>query len=211
MSSNELILVGGGGHAGVVGQCAHLVGIEVVGIFDDDRSAKMLHRPPPPRVPAYLGGLDDFVGRAPGGWLMCVGDLGVRGRVLARYDEGASGPMIHPSAFVAPDAELEEGVFVGPMAVVHSGAKVRAHGIVNSGAVVEHDCVVGYNAHIGPGSVVGGGVRIGRGTLVGIGSTVLPGMSIGVGVVVGAGAVVVHGVEDHAVVAGNPARVMKAV
>lgn len=171
----------------------------------------MLHRPPPPRVPEYLGGADDFVERAPMGWMMCIGDLGVRGSLLARYDEGACGPMIHPTAFVAPDAELEEGVFIGPMAVVHSGAKVRAHGIVNSGAVVEHDCVVGYNAHVGPGSVVGGGVVIGKGTLVGIGSTVLPTMVIGEGVVVGAGAVVVRDVEDWVVVAGNPARVMKVV
>lgn len=52
-------------------------------------------------------------------------------------------------------------------------------------------------------------VRIGSGTWIAAGATVLPGTSIGRNVVVGAGAVVRGTVEDHSVVAGNPARVVR--
>lgn len=52
-------------------------------------------------------------------------------------------------------------------------------------------------------------VRIGDGTWIAAGATVLPGADIGRHVTVGAGAVVRGRVEDNAVVAGNPARVVR--
>lgn len=208
MAEGKLILVGGGGHAAVVAQCAHQLGVEVVGLYDDDAGAKLLHRPPPPVVPGYLGTIEDFVGSQAAGWVLAIGDLGARARVLERYCECASGPVIHPDAIVSPDVEIEEGVFVGPGAIIHTGAKIRAHAIINTGAIVEHDCVIGKNAHIAPGCVLGGGTQIGEHSLVGIGSTVLPMMVIGQGATIGAGSVVIRSVDDGAVVAGNPARVL---
>lgn len=52
-------------------------------------------------------------------------------------------------------------------------------------------------------------VTIGSGTWIGHGAVILPGARIGRNVVVGAGAVVRGEVEDHAVVAGSPARVVR--
>lgn len=52
-------------------------------------------------------------------------------------------------------------------------------------------------------------VSIGAGTWVGHGAVILPGAQIGRNVVVAAGAVVRGTVEDHAVVAGSPARVVR--
>lgn len=52
-------------------------------------------------------------------------------------------------------------------------------------------------------------VSIGSGTWVGHGAVILPGAQIGRNVVVAAGAVVRGTVEDHAVVAGSPARVVR--
>ena len=52
-------------------------------------------------------------------------------------------------------------------------------------------------------------VTIGSGTWIGHGVVVLPGTRIGRNVVVAAGAVVRGEVEDHAVVAGSPARVVR--
>jgi len=52
-------------------------------------------------------------------------------------------------------------------------------------------------------------VSIGAGTWVGHGAVILPGAQIGRNVVVAAGAVVRGVVEDHAVVAGSPARVVR--
>lgn len=52
-------------------------------------------------------------------------------------------------------------------------------------------------------------IRICRGVWIGAGATVLPGVTIGKHAIVGAASVVTKDVPDYAVVAGNPARVIK--
>ena len=52
-------------------------------------------------------------------------------------------------------------------------------------------------------------VRIGAGSDIGVGAILLPGITLGKGVQVGAGAVVTRDVPDYAIVAGNPARVLR--
>lgn len=47
-----------------------------------------------------------------------------------------------------------------------------------------------------------------RGASIGGGAVILPGLTIGENAMVGAGAVVTHDVSPHAVVVGNPARVV---
>ncbi len=53
-------------------------------------------------------------------------------------------------------------------------------------------------------------VEIGDGSDIGAGAVILPGVRLGKGVQVGAGAVVTKDVPDYSVVAGNPARVLRA-
>jgi acetyltransferase-like isoleucine patch superfamily enzyme len=55
------------------------------------------------------------------------------------------------------------------------------------------------------------GATVGRLARIGANSTILPGVKIGENALVGAGSVVVHDVPPGMVVAGNPARVIKAV
>jgi acetyltransferase-like isoleucine patch superfamily enzyme len=52
-------------------------------------------------------------------------------------------------------------------------------------------------------------VVIESGCDIGMGAIILPGITIGEGAVVGAGAVVTHDVPPYAVVAGNPAKILK--
>ena len=51
-------------------------------------------------------------------------------------------------------------------------------------------------------------VKIGDKSDIGVGAIILPGVTIGVGVQVGAGAVVTQSVDDYAVVAGVPAKIL---
>ncbi len=48
-----------------------------------------------------------------------------------------------------------------------------------------------------------------KGASIGAGAIILPGLSIGAGAMVGAGAVVTHDVPAHALVVGNPARIVR--
>jgi acetyltransferase-like isoleucine patch superfamily enzyme len=51
--------------------------------------------------------------------------------------------------------------------------------------------------------------RVMRGASIGTGATILCGITIGENAIVGAGSVVTHDVPDNAVVAGNPARLLR--
>ena len=96
------------------------------------------------------------------------------------------------------------------MAIVGTLACGREFAIINTGAIVEHDNDVGEAAHIAPGVVLAGRVRVGDRALVGAGTAVRPYILIGNDAVVGAGSAVVANVLAASVVAGTPAKVLRA-
>jgi UDP-3-O-[3-hydroxymyristoyl] glucosamine N-acyltransferase len=57
-------------------------------------------------------------------------------------------PGVHPTAVIAPDAVLGEGISIGPHAVISAGAKIGAR------------TVVGANCFIGEGAVIGEDTRL---------------------------------------------------
>lgn len=193
-----LRLIGGGGHALVVGEAALRTGFVVAGFYDDQEQAAALRL-----GIARLGGLSQAKGGE--GWIVALGDLAARRLVIERLGGGGE-RVVHPAASVEASASLGHGVYVGPTSVVHSFAAVGDHAIVNTAAVIEHECEIGANAHIAPGVVLGGRVKVGADTLVGIGSRVLPGVRIGRGCVIGAGCVVIRDVPDGHRIVGVPGR-----
>ena len=115
--------------------------------------------------------------------------------------------------FICKGVALEDEVFVGHGVMFTNDRYPRA---TNPDGSVQVDrdwpiqrTLVKRRAAIGSGATILCGVTIGEGALVGAGATVLPGIEIGWGAVVGAGAVVTRDVEPGAVVAGNPARVLR--
>ena len=61
------------------------------------------------------------------------------------------------------------------------------------------------------GTLIGKPVTIGDNVWFGGNCVVLPGVTIGNNVVVGAGSVVTKNVPDNAVIAGNPAKILKYI
>ncbi len=114
--------------------------------------------------------------------------------------------VIHPSAIVAPEVQIKDGVQIMAGAILQSGSSVGSNAIVNTGAIIDHDCVVGAHAHIAPGAVLSGGVRVDSGAHVGAGACIIQGVSIGAGSVVGAGAVVIKDVSPGVTAVGVPAK-----
>lgn len=104
---------------------------------------------------------------------------------------------------------------------VNIGNNVRLH----SNVFVPEYCVLEDDCWLGPNVVLTNaryprsprakeelkGVIVRRGAKIGANATVLPGVIIGESALVGAGAVVLEDVPPHAVVVGNPARVVKQV
>lgn len=201
-SRGPLVLIGGGGHAMVVGEAAIAQGYDLLGFYDDDPKAGVSI------LAKHLGTFHEFekLGDAPR--IIGVGDVKHRRELIDRVG-GPFATVVHPSAIVSPSAELGAGVFVGPLAVVHARARVGAHAILNTSSVVEHDCALGTNIHVAPTAALGGNVRVGPDTLIGIGAKALPGARVGARCVVGAGSVVLRAVGDDLTVVGVPARVAR--
>lgn len=117
--------------------------------------------------------------------------------------------VIHPSAVVAPELQIADGVQVLAGAVVQAGCQLGVNVIINTGARVDHDCVIDSHAHVAPGVTICGAVHVGAGAHIGAGATVIQGIQIGAGSVVGAGALVIRDIPPGAKVAGVPAASMQ--
>lgn len=111
------------------------------------------------------------------------------------------------------------GLVVGDRCVLGARSTITAHESIEIGEAVFlgqgvfiTDASHGYQDPTRPiGEQFGqhSPVKIGDGTWIGHGAVVLPGAQIGRNVVIAAGAVVRGVVEDYAIVAGSPARVVR--
>lgn len=195
-------LIGAGGHAGVVVASARRSGLVVEAVVDTD----------PERIGRPFGDLiiqPDEAGTA-GPHHAAIGSNRLRRAVVADHPEASWVSIVDPTANLAEDVDLGDGVLIGLGARVQTGVRIGRHAIINTGAIVEHDCVIGDFAHVAPGVVLTGAVQVGEGALIGAGAVVLPGLTIGDWATVGAGSVVTESVAAGVTVAGSPARVLQS-
>ncbi len=127
-------------------------------------------------------------------------------------------------ARIEPGSIIREGVYIGKNAVIMMGAVINIGASIGEGTMVDMNAVVGArgtlgnNVHLGAGAVVAGvleppsstPVIIEDDVLIGGNAVILEGVRIGKGAVVAAGSIVTQDVEAGMVVAGSPARVIKA-
>ena len=138
------------------------------------------------------------------------------------------GTRVWGLAQVREGARVGGGCVIGRGAYVDTGVVVGEHVKVQDNALLYAPAVVDDGAFVGPGAVLtndqhpravtpdgapkaGGdwqrvGVHVCAGASIGAGAVCVAPLTVGRWALVGAGAVVVHDVPDHALVAGNPAR-----
>jgi sugar O-acyltransferase (sialic acid O-acetyltransferase NeuD family) len=205
--SLPVIIIGGGGHAKVLVSTLLLQHRTVLGFVDPkaglrpllgiaylgDDSMVLLHSPDQVRLVNGVGAPDSAVSHR---------------RVYERFLERQYlfETVIHPSAIIAPDVQIEDGVQIMGGAVVQPGSRLGANVIINTGARVDHDCSIDAHAHIAPGVTLSGNVHIGKGAHIGIGASIIQGIDVGPACIVGAGAVVIENVPAEVTVVGVPAR-----
>lgn len=138
--------------------------------------------------------------------------------------EGAV-PVVHPSAFVHPNATVTGHVRIGRDVYIGPGAALRGDWgaiDVGDGCNVQENCTIHMfpgvtvilepSAHIGHGAVIHG-ARIGENALVGMNAVVMDHAVVGAGSIVGALTFVPEGmvIPARQVVVGNPAKIVREV
>ena len=112
-------------------------------------------------------------------------------------------------------------------AVVGRRCKISSHTFICEGVHIEDDVFVGHgvmfiNDKYPRATNTSGALQteadwavvstvVKKGASIGSNATLLCGITVGAGAVVGAGSVVIRDVPDNAVVAGNPAKVIKKI
>jgi len=206
-----LLVLGTGGHARVLLDALFLRGCTVLGMVGPDSqrhgtsimgitvlgSDAVVYEYSPAEVELVNG-------------LGSIGSMAARRELFTRFS--ASGyrfaQVIHPSAIVARDVVLGEGVQLAAGSIVQTAARIGENTLINTRASVDHDCVIGAHVHIAPGCTLSGGVQVGDSVHIGCGATIREGVCLGEGCLVAAGAVVVAEVAPRSRVAGIPAKAL---
>ncbi len=200
-----MYLYGAGGHSKVITDILSSLGVEVIGMFDDN--------PPDAKFKGMeirngIRLLGEGFPRLDAPLIISVGN-NFRRAELATLIDANYGTAIHGSAIISAKATIGVGTVVLHGAIVQAGADIGAHVLVNTAASIDHDNIIGDYAHISPHATLCGHVQVGEGTHIGAGATVIPSIQIGRWCTIGAGAVVIRDIPDYATAVGNPAKVIK--
>lgn len=206
MAKNNLILIGGGGHAKA---CIDVINstddYHIIGYIDKKETIDNKYKIP------YLGDdskIESFLHQA--SFIITIGQIKSASIRIKLFNYLNSlnadiATIISKHAVVSKYANVGRGTIVMHAAIVQADVTIGENCIINDRALIEHDVEIGSNCHISTGAILNGDVKIGNETFVGSGATIKHGLKIGDSVVIGFGSVIKEDVINNQTWVGNPA------
>lgn len=141
-----------------------------------------------------------------------------RNSAIPLMDKKYLNARIEPGAIIREHVEIGDYAVIMMGAIINIGAVIGDYTMIDMGVVLGGRAIVGKHCHIGAGAVLAGVIEpasakpviVEDDVLIGANAVVIEGVHIGEGAVVAAGAVVIEDVPAGMVVAGSPARIIKA-
>jgi sugar O-acyltransferase (sialic acid O-acetyltransferase NeuD family) len=206
----ELILIGGGGHAeSIIDTIRGQEKYKITGILD--RSKKAGTEVLGIKIIGSDEDLADCFNRGIKNAVIAIGSMGNPGPRRRLYEQckkiGFEFPNImDKSSIVSETLNIGEGNFIGKGVLINTGVIIGNGTIINTGAIIDHGCRIEDFAHIAPGSVLCGNIWIRANSHIGAHSTILQGLTIGSDTMIGAGSLVIKSISSNKLAYGSPAK-----
>lgn len=212
MHNKPIYLLGIGYGTPIFIELAEACGYHIAGLYhyNSDRTGEIDHDY------KILGSFNDLLSQDLQGKNFCLtmGDMSIKQLVSLNITHrgGKLPTLIHPTAIISRFAEVSScGVLVSSHCEIHNDTTIGEGCVLWPQAMVDHDCHIGEYTFMGPKSYVGAYTEVESRAFIGQGSVLISGKAkhIGNDALVGAGSVVTKPVPDKAILAGNPARILK--
>ena len=213
MDKKKIIIIGSEGHGKVIADI-----IEKQGFFS---IAGFVNANPRPNtfVMGYpvLGSDDELVQLRKEfphcDFFIAIGDnstrLKVKLKVESLFPEINFPSVVHPSAQIAKDVKIGQGVCIMAGVVINSSSNIGDFCILNTKASIDHDNFIGDFSSLAPNTTTGGDVSIGEFSAIGISATIKHGIKIGNHSVIGAASYINKNMPDNVVAYGIPGKIIR--
>jgi sugar O-acyltransferase (sialic acid O-acetyltransferase NeuD family) len=119
--------------------------------------------------------------------------------------------LVHPTAIVAPSAEIGEGSIICPYSIVSDSARLGRFVAMNYHTSLGHDASAGDFAVLSPYSTLGGHAHIEQDVFLGLHASVGPGKTVGARSKVSANSCVLASAPSDSLIFGVPGRIGRRV
>lgn len=197
MRKPELVLVGGGRFSEEVAEVATMLGFNVLGYVDFQKTPASLD---------YLGCDDDVLPTLPDDVKIFPAfgvvdrkSLSLRSTYLGKIDHKRLPQLVSPHSTVSSNVSLSDGIFIAHGVVINTYANISRGVVINSNSTIGHDVSIGPDSVISGNVFIGGGCAIGAEVLVGPGAVVLQNLEVGDNSIVSVGSVVGRNLPKNSV------------
>ncbi len=205
----KIIIIGGGGHAGIIYDCIkEQKKFDLIGYIDKKKSLLSKEKI------KYLGSENTFFKKFKKNdnlfFTIAIGDNYKRKKIYDNINKFKIqinwGTIIHPSASISPLAKIDEGAQILNGSIISYKTIISKHVCINTGAIIDHHNHFHRFSSAAPGACTGGNVEVGESSFLGINCSVKHGVKIGNKVVIGGNAFINKNCTSNSLYFGIPAK-----